>query len=112
MRKWRRSRKSEGKSRSAETILSSDGNFLGEVYYLRGIGTLSQREADLIMKAGKTLSFMEKYYFCEGDFGFEVKKGTNSTLLHFTSSIEGAEHPDEVLIWIPTEALEALKAAL
>ena len=65
---------------------------------------------------GKTLSLLEKFHFYGGKFGVDVKKGSNSTLIHFTHSVAGevsrGDHPDEVLIWIPTENVKDLKAAL
>ena len=63
-----------------------------------------------------SLAVLEKYHFYEGEFGFSVESGTEATLIHFTHRLEGeasgGEHPDEVLIWIPTGMVKDLKAAL
>ena len=72
--------------------------------------------ARIVNPSGEVLSHYERYYFDEGKFEFAVKRGTKSTLLHFTNrapgTVSGGKHPDEIMIWIPTESIKAVKDAL
>lgn len=74
-----------------------------------------RRSVDLSLD-GKPLALLERYYLTQGDFGFDVVSGTESTLLHFThrvkGDVSGGNPPDEVLIWIPTASLEEVRSAL
>lgn len=45
------------------------------------------------------------YSLLNGEFSFEVTKGTESTLLCFRNKPEAADLPDEAVLWIPTDQL-------
>lgn len=70
-----------------------------------------RRSVDLDL-AGRPLALLERYMFTEGEVVVSVARGSNSTMIHFSRRVEAEDHPDEVLIWLPTGMIKDLKAAL
>lgn len=55
------------------------------------------------------MGILEEFHLDKGVMEFDVRRGEQATMIEFKRRLADQEYPDEVVLWIPTEAFEAFQ---